>query len=127
MTDPLNRILVSGEDLDRAMLATVLVGLVQIDKVSGDVRFSARSAKLTKKMQILLLLLGRKAAKAMGLIDTEATGPKEMEPVLGLKGGPLRGQLFQLKKERLVQAVKGKYLIPNYAIEAVKELLSGSD
>ena len=63
----------------------------------------------------------------MGLIDTGATGPKEMEPVLGLKGGRLRGQLFQLKKERLVQAVKGKYLIPNYAIEAVKELLPGSD
>ncbi|MBI2935771.1 MAG: hypothetical protein HYY31_03045 [Chloroflexi bacterium] len=123
MKDPLQKLIVSGGELDKELLATVLADLVRLEKGSGEIRFTAMAAKLPKRTQIVLLLLGRKAAKALGLTDEEAIAPSEMEGTLGMKGGPLRGQLFQLKGARLVQSVGGKYLVPNYAIEPAKELI----
>jgi len=96
-----------------------------VEEGTGEVRFTAKAAKLPKRTQILLLLLGRKAAKALNLIEEAAIRPSEMQTMLGMKGGPLRGQLFQLKRDRLVQSEAGKYTVPNYALEAVKALLEG--
>ena len=125
MTDPLEKLVVSGDELDKEMLTTVLADLARIEKGSGEIRFTSKAAKLPKNQQILLFLLGRKAAKALSLIEEESIGPMGMEPKLGMKGGPLRGQLAVLKKSRLVQSDGGKYFIPNYAIEPVKELITG--
>ena len=125
MTNPLERLVVSGEELDQELLATVLVDLVAVEKSSGEIRFTSKAMKLSKSRQILLFLLGRKAAKALGFIEDEAIAPAEMEPKLGMKGGPLRGQLSVLKKSRLAQSDAGKYFVPNYALEPVKELIAG--
>lgn len=125
MTDPLEKLVVSGEDLNKELLATVLVDLVRVERDTGEVRFTTRAAKLPKNQQILVFLLGRKAAKALGLIKEEAISPGAMEPKTGMKGGPLRGQLSVLKKSRLVQSDRGKYFVPNYAIEPVKQIITG--
>lgn len=123
MSDPLEKLLVSAIELDRELLATVLADLVKIDKDSGEIRFTSKATKLPKRLQILLYLMGRKAAKALGLVAEEAIASKEMASKLGMGGGPLRGQLSRLSKERLVESVQGKYQVPNYAFESVKALL----
>ncbi len=123
MENPLESLIVSGEEVDKNLLVTVLADLVRVEKSTGEIRFIGVAPKLPKRIQILLFLLGRKAAKALDLIEEEAIAPSEMEVKLGVKGGPLRGQLFQLKNDRLVQSEGGKYRVPNYALEAVKELL----
>lgn len=124
MQDPLEPLLVNGQELDRQLLATVLSGLIQIDKLSGEIRLTGKAVGLPKKHQILVYLLGRKAAKAMDRIEEEAISPKEMERELGIDGGPLRGQLSNLRKAHLVQAKGGKYYVPNFAVEAVKKYLT---
>lgn len=126
MENPLERLTVSGEALDRELLATVLQGLVMVETGTGEIRFTSRVAKLAKRTQILLLLLGRKASSALGFIEDEAISPSEMETKLGMKGGPLRGQLSQLRKERLVQSDGGKYTVPSYAVENVGELVQSA-
>lgn len=125
MSDPLRKLIVSGQDLDRELLATVLSGLVMIEGGSGEIRLTAKAAKLPKKIQILLWLLGRKAAKAMELIREEGLSSGEMEKMTGMKGGSLRGQLSILKKERLVHSRDGKFTVPGYAVEYVKEVIQG--
>ena len=126
MIDPLEKLVRSGTELDKELLATVLAGLVWIDKDSGEVRFTPEGTRLPKKLQILAYLLGQKAAKALGLVSEELIAPKELATKLGMGGGPLRGQLSMLKKERLVDTKNGKYYIPNYAIESVKALLQNT-
>jgi len=123
MTDPLEKLVVSGAELDRELLATTLVDLAQIDKESGGIRFTRKAARLPKNLQILTYLMARKAAKALGFISEELISSKELTSELGMSGGSIRGQLSIFSKERLVEGKAGKYWIPNYAIERVKALL----
>lgn len=123
MTDPLEKLIVSGTELDRELLATVLVDLVRIDKDSGEIRFTRNGATLPKKLQILTYLMGRKAGKALDLVPEEPISSKELTMKLGMSGGSLRGQLSMLKKERLIDTKDAKHYVPTYAIEEVKALL----
>lgn len=123
MIDPLEKLVVSAVEIDRELLATTLADLVQIDKDSGEIRLTRKSVKLSKKLQILTYFLARKAAKALNLVPDDPISPKELSSKLGIGGGPLRGQLAVFSKERLIASEKGKYWIPNYAIEQVKVLL----
>jgi DNA-binding IclR family transcriptional regulator len=64
--------------------------------------------------------MARKAARALGLIVEEGIAPTELTSKLGMSGGTVRGQLFILSKERLIDNAGGKYIVPNYAVELVK-------
>lgn len=123
MEDPLQKLVVDATELDRELLATVLSDLVRIDKATGEIRFTPKSAALPKKSLILAYLMGRKAAKALGLVAEEAISSKELSTKLGMGGGSLRGQLSLFKKERLLDVQNGKHYVPNYAIEQVRTLL----
>lgn len=123
MTDPLEKLFVSSEELDRELLTTVLTDLAQIDRDSGEIRFTSKAVRLPKKLQILIYLMSRKAARAYGVISEELISPKELASKLGIGGSSLRGQLSDFTKERLVESKSGKHWVPNYAIERVKELL----
>lgn len=123
MENPLERLLVSATELDRDMLATTLAGLVQIDKDTGEIRLTREAIPLPKRLQILVYLMARKAAKGLNLISEEGIASSELTSKLGMRGGPARGLLSLLVKERLVDNVNGKYSVPNYAVESVKALL----
>ncbi|MCK4362237.1 MAG: hypothetical protein KAW13_03040 [Dehalococcoidia bacterium] len=123
MSEQLEKLLISSKELDQELLATVLVDLVKIDKDSGEIRLTTKALNLPKRLQILVYITGRKAAKALDVIREERISPKELASKLGMGGGSLRGQLYNLCKERLLEGVDGKYLVPNYAIEFVKALL----
>lgn len=123
MSEQLEKLLISGKELDQELLATVLVDLVKIDKDSGEIRLTTKALNLPKRLQILIYIAGRKAAKALDVIGEERISPKELASKLGMGGGSLRGQVHNLCKDRLLEGVEGKYLVPNYAIEFVKALL----
>lgn len=123
MTDPLEKLFVSSEELDQELLATVLMDLAKIDRDSGEIRFTSKAVRLPKKLQILIYLMSRKAARAHSVISEELISSKELAPKLGIGGSSLRGQLSDFTKERLVESKSGRYWVPNYAIERVKELL----
>lgn len=123
MVDPLEKLLVDREELDREMLATVLADLVHIDKSSGGIVLTRKATQFPKKIQLLVYLAGRKAAKALNLIEKEETSSGAIQSALGMSGGTVRGQLSILAKERLVSNASGSYFLPNYSIEQVKALL----
>lgn len=123
MIEPLEKLVVSGVELDQKLLATTLTGLVWIDKDSGEIRFTREVAQLPKNLQLLTYLLARKAAAALGFISEEPISSKDLTSKLGMSGGSVRGQLSIFSKERLVANKAGKYWVPNYAIERVKALL----
>jgi len=126
MADPLERLVVSGAELDREMLATVLTDLVWIDKDTGEIRLTQKGVQMSKKLQILIYLMARKAAKALDLISEEGLTSSKLTSKLGMSGGTVRGQLSILSKERLIDSTGGKYFVPNYAVELVKALLEQS-
>lgn len=126
MVDPLQRLVASSTELDREMLATVLADMAWIDKDTGEIRLTREAVQMSKKLQILIYLMARKAAKALGLISEEGISPSELTSTLGMSGGTVRGQLFILSKERLINSSGGKYWVPNYAIELAKASLQQS-
>jgi len=123
MSEPLEKLVVSGTELDRELIATTLANLVRIDKDKGEIRLTLEAIQLPKKLQILIYLTGRKAATALGILPGEPIAPKDLASQLGMGGSSIRGQLFTLSKERLIGSESGKYWVPNYAIERVKALL----
>ena len=126
MVDPLEKLVVDREELDRDLLATVLGGLVHIDKSSGEIVLTREATQLPKKIQLLLYLAGKKAAKALNLIEKEESSPSSIQSALGMSGGTVRGQLSVLAKERRVSSTSGSYILPNYAVEQVKFLIEQS-
>lgn len=123
MVDPLEKLLVNREELDREMLATFLSDLVYIDKNSGEIVLTKNSTLFPKNKQLLIYLAARKAAKALNLIVEEEISPSAIQSALGMSGGTVRGQLSILAKERYIANNKGKYYLPNYAVEQVKTLI----
>jgi len=123
MIDPLEKLLFDREELDREMLSTVLTDLVHIDKNSGEVILTKKALQFPKRLQLLIYLAGRKAAKTLNCLELEETPPNAIQSALGMSGGTVRGQLSLLAKERRVASKRGNYFLPNYAVEQVKALL----
>lgn len=123
MVDPLEKLLVNREELDREMLATALAGLVHIDKNNGEIVLTRKTTQFPKKMQLLVYLASRKAAKALNLVEKEETSSSAIQIALGMSGGTVRGQLSMLVKDRLVKNNKGDYFLPNYSVDQVRALI----
>jgi hypothetical protein len=126
MPDPLEKLLVRAEDLNRDLLARVLQGRVRIDADTGRVLPGRGWAKLTARRRILLYLLARKAATALGVpAGGEAAAAKVVEDETGVKAGTVRRNLRELLDEgALAQDAKRRYYVPPYALEHVSALVA---
>jgi hypothetical protein len=119
-TDELSKIFVSdGETADRAVLADILSGRVQLTQ-TGHVVFLPPSRSLGAAKLILVFLAARKALRIRNAELVEEALPSEVEGGTGLPGGTVRPNLHNLKQERLVGVRAGKYFIPNPALHDVK-------
>lgn len=115
--NPLQRLIVDAEALDKEKLASLITGNLGISQ-AGDVIILPGFNSLTTKSKILSILLAKKAAKVMGLIDTETTGSKEITQKTGLPEGTVGRELAELKNARLI-GNEGGYFIPDYAIHQI--------
>lgn len=123
--DPLDKLVVSGAELDKELLSTLLFPFIRLDKDESSVRPTPRWNDLNQQQQILVYLLARKAMVTLPdfNIDEEAAAPILIGEITGA-GSSARGQLSSLRRKKLVDRTRmGKYYIPNYAIEAVKEVV----
>lgn len=120
MTNPLERLLVDEETFDLEMLSEVLAGRVSIMSRSGDIRLVGPALKLPKKHQILLYLLARKAAKHLKKLDDDGITSRDLASSVGMKVGPVSGQLTFLKQESVVELAEGRYSVPGYAVERAR-------
>ena len=126
MADPLEKLLVRAEDLNRDLLGRVLEGRVRIDADTGRIVPGQGWAKLSPRRRILLYLLARKAATALGILaEGETAGPKVVETDTGVKAGTVRRSLRELLDEGLLaQDAKRGYYVPPYALEQVSALIT---
>jgi hypothetical protein len=127
--DPLDDLFVKKEEINRELLARLLVSYVKIyvDKDTPEIVLTKETQKLNIREKLLIYLLARKAIvfRLGEEVYTEYVSPMEIEKETGLKGGSIRPLLRQLLDERLVanDANEKGYYVPTHAIENIVEML----
>jgi len=112
--DPLAKLKADTDELDRKKLAELLDGYCILSN-EGQIRPEPDFSLLDSFSKILAIILAQKAAKALGLSETDQISSSSIESISGL-GSTARGKLMILRKKRIVVSKKGSYSIPNYAI-----------
>jgi len=122
----LEDLVVSGEELDKKLVAEILVPYVQLDKDKRSIRPTDGWIRLSEAQKILVYLLARKAMVALNF-DLTAEGATASEVVedTGVKKGTAHPALRKLLGNRFLEQSEGaRYSVPNYAIPQIKSILS---
>src|SRR5687768_5763781 len=119
MTDPLNRLVADGEEVDRELLANALQNVLRLDLTRGAFAFlHGVRERLNSRQQVIAALLGQKALHLLREELAEGLRPQPIEQATGIPGGTLRPILKVLVERRLVRQDADKlYLVPSYAVE----------
>jgi len=122
----LEELVVSGAELDKKLVAEILMPYLQLDQDSCDIRPTNEWKQLSQEQKILSYLLARKAMVALRFnIDGEPAKASEVIAGTGLKSGTVYPALRNLLENGIIsQSKQGKYSVPNYAITQVKSMLS---
>lgn len=124
--DPYEGIIVSGDSLDRELLAKTVQPFIQIFVDGDQPEIVFKTDKLTVRKKILVYLLGRKVLRDKGLLpdgEEEGLSPSQLEDGTHVKGNTLRPQLRTLLDARLVQKSDSRYFVPNYSLINVNKTL----
>jgi len=126
MSSGLEGLLVSGQELDKKLVADVLNPFLRIDRETCTIRPLPEWEKLKTNSRILLYLLARKAMVALALpLKEEGATATEVSVGTGLKQGTVNPALRALLDMQLVRQTKErKYFVPNQVIERVKSVTS---
>lgn len=127
MSDELEKLLVSGKEIDKKMVAEILEPFLKIDKETCDIRPLSSWSDLRAKTRILLYLIARKAMVALGLpLAEERASATEIMQKTGMRKGTVNPALRSLlEDDRLLeQSEDKKYYIPNHALERVKAIIN---
>jgi hypothetical protein len=124
--NPLDRLVVDEAAVDLELLASTLEGAIRIDLKQGGFAFlQGVRARLSKRQQVLIALLARKALHLLDSRHSEALRPQEIEALTGVKGGTLRPILKQLNDRRVIRQDESQsYYVPGYALEDAAALLA---
>lgn len=126
MSDELEDLFVSGEEMDRKLVAEILSPYLKIEKETCNIRPLSSWNDVKAYIKILLFLVARKAMKAFGLdLPEEAASAADVIRSTGLKSGTVYPALRQLLEQHRVveQTTDGKYYVPSYSIEKVKSMI----
>ena len=122
--DPLKKLYLNTEEMDRERLADVLKGRIGIDEETGDPYFMGEFSKLNNKQKIVTYLLYRKAAVALNKIDGDKEGVKSqiISDEIGVKYDSVRSWLSKMDYIEKNGDKEG-YYIPGYAMNEAIEVL----
>lgn len=125
MTNQLDDLFVSGQEVDQELIAKILAPFLRIDKDSCTIVPTERWLKLHNELKIILFLVARKAMKLRGLpIDNEGASPAEIEKETGLKGGSIRPILRGLFEDKTINRTEdARYFVPNYSLTKIKTMI----
>lgn len=124
--EELEKLLVSGKELDKKLVAEILEPYLRIDKETCDIRPLNTWNNLLAYVRILLYLIARKAMIALELpLPEEKASATEIMQKTGLRKGTVNPALRKLFQDRVIeQSEDKKYYIPNYALERVKSMIT---
>jgi len=122
MTDELDRLIIDEKkELDKGLLVGILEDYIMVVN-SGKVIPSSKFFGLNNKLKVIIYLLSRKVMAIKGIVNEEAAGPSTISQETGIPNGSVKTVLHRYGKIFLT-AVNGKYKIPNYNINRIKEMV----
>ena len=126
MNGELEELVVSGKDLDRGLVASMLSPYLRLDRDECAIRPLASWSNLQANSKILLYLLARKAMVALDFpLDIEGATTTEVINDTGIKGGTVKPTLRRLLGDNIIaQSKDRRYFVPSYAIERIRSILS---
>lgn len=126
--DPLERLELDKNSIDREKLAEALEEYIGIDKETADPVFRAKYGSLSDKQKIVAYLLYRKAVVALGKEpeDEEGVESRQISDQTGVNYNTARGTL---SREDYIENDKenGGYLIPGYSMNDAIEVLPNGE
>jgi len=122
--DPLEKLLFDKDKINRERLSELLEPFVGIDKESGEPIFRSNFSNLGERQKIVVYLLYRKAAVALGLLNKNEEGvkAKKLSESTGVNYNTARSLLSQescIEKDKN----KGGYLVPGYSFDMASEVI----
>ncbi len=121
--EPLKKLLVKTEDLNKELLTKTLQPLLQIEEKTGRIQWTEIGNKLDIKKKIIASLLAKKASLILGLIEKETIDYKELARMISAKQVSVASQLTTLGKEYIVLKDSKEYFIPLEAVTKAIQLL----
>ncbi|MBI5803451.1 hypothetical protein HY448_02085 [Candidatus Pacearchaeota archaeon] len=121
--DELDEIFVDrNEPADKKIIVEILKPLVTIDG-EGIINFTEKYEKLAENRRALVYFVCKKAISLRkGSNETEPIGPTELSRGARISENSAKHAIFRDYKRILVKEGSG-YIIPNYKLNMVKELL----
>ncbi len=113
--------LIVKDDLNEEALSSILERFIRIKADLSKIITLPDFSKLKSKDEIIMLLLGFKALKLLGLREDEGVGPKEIHILSGINLSTVKNTLRDLESESLATSEKGKYSIPNFLLHSLKD------
>ncbi|KPJ54789.1 hypothetical protein AMJ47_03530 [Parcubacteria bacterium DG_72] len=116
--------LIADDELNIDILSGILEPFVKISPKKKQIIILPDFLKLVYKDAIIVMLLGFKVLKELGLRETEMVGPKEISMNCGINLSTVKNSLRDLEEDRIATSVKGKYTIPNFLLYNLKDKFS---
>ena len=123
----LEDLVISGEELDKKLVAEILAPYVKLDKDKCGIRPTEGWVTLSEEQKILIYLLARKAMLALNFeLTVKGVTAGEVVQETGVKKGTAHPALRKLllADRFLEQSQDGRYSVTNYAIPQIKSMLS---
>lgn len=127
--DPLTNLLLDAQQIDRALLADALIDILGIDKSSGQIVPKPGFNNLKAKKKVLAFLIGKKAAKLIGVTESESVPSIQLTTEVGIPDGTVRPKLRELLKERVISQDNSsdEYYIADFQIPIAISVLEGEE
>lgn len=125
--DPLDKLIVDENKVNRELLASILDGLVTIGKESGQIIRQPPFDELVSKQQVAVLLLAHRVRYERDLIESEWASPAELAEESGMASGTVRPKIRELAKDDIAEENDSEYRIPPHRFQQVQRLLENGD
>jgi hypothetical protein len=108
--------------MDKKILVEILKPFVTIDN-EGIINYNEEYDKLKDSLKALIYLCSKKAKTEKGILekDQESAGPKEISDNTGISIGSAK--MVVIRDKKILTRVSGGYIIPNYNLRKVKEII----
>lgn len=117
MTEVFDDLFVEKDELNETILKEILTDSIKMTS-DGDIIFQK---DLDPKKTILVYLLANKVFFLKKIKTSEAEGPKEIHLKTGVAEGTVKRYVRELQKDGLLIGKKGKYFVPNHALQKIKK------
>lgn len=108
------------KEVDIGALIKILTPYLRIDPEKKQIFLLPDFSKLKYKDGVIIVLLGMKILKEKGMRERELVGPTEIRRISNINLSTVKNALRELEKERIAISEKGKYMVPKFVLEVLK-------